>query len=711
MPRRTQVLVALLGLVAVSLPLTPSGGARDIVQALVEAGCLVVAWHHVRRRARVRHHGWTLLVGAVALLATSDAVAALEVDRWHLDLPLVPSHLLALVGYLLLAAAVLQLDRRRSLAVGSPGGIEALIFAVGALTPVLVFLVLPALSRDPLGAIDKAVTIAYALADLVVAAVVARLLLADGRPSRSSRLLSGALVASVAGDAAAWALTSGATTTEPTFVRVLWLLGFVLFAAGVAHPSMEAFTSGGSWSPDAPRRRRVWLMGLGQAMPAFTLLFAWAFDATDWLLVVAVGGLVVSLLVSLRMHGLLAQIGAQSTRLADLARSDELTGLHNRRSWNFELARACRVAAADGRPLSVGLLDLDLFKRYNDSYGHPAGDRLLTAAAQAWRSALRPDEVLARYGGEEFAVLFPGTSVPEAVRRLDEIRGLTPAGQTFSAGVAPWVPGVDPEQAVADADTALYEAKRLGRDRVVAFAAPRRDHSELPYALRTVLQPIVRSGDLSVTAYEALSRFDPATEVEAIFEQAHADGYGDLLEGSAILSALRFPDRPAGVEVFVNVSELVLRSAAFWQVLPQDLIGVVVELHERRHGLDDATVLRMLDRFRERGARICLDDVVATDPDLERVAALHPDVVKIDRSVVAGCDADPVRVQQLRRLLACAREQHAEVCAEGVETLEELQVLRDLEVPLVQGYLLGRPEDHWVEPLQPALRVSGSRAG
>jgi diguanylate cyclase (GGDEF)-like protein len=415
---------------------------------------------------------------------------------------------------------------------------------------------------------------------------------------------------------------------------------------------------------------------------------------------------VVSLLVSARMNGLLDQISDQSSKLADLARSDELTGLHNRRSWNFELARACEQAEAAQRPLAVALLDLDRFKSYNDSYGHPAGDRLLRAAAESWQEALRNGEVLARYGGEEFAMLMPGTEIEAAVARVDALRLLTPGGQSFSAGVAMWKPGTDPEQTVADADTALYQAKRAGRNRVMPFhLEDPKAHPYVPYSLRTVVQPIVRMRDLSVVAYEALSRFDPSTDVEAVFDQAHKDGYGDVLESSAILSGLRFPDRPVDVEVFVNVSERAMTSPHFWQSLPSRLDGVVMELHEGRHGLDDTTLSRMLDRFRDRGARICLDDLVASQDDLDRIVSLRPDLVKVDRSLVTGCDTHPEKLERVEQLLTFARGYGVAVCAEGVETVEELVTLRTLGVPYVQGYLLGRPESHWIEPLQPSFRV------
>jgi EAL domain-containing protein (putative c-di-GMP-specific phosphodiesterase class I) len=190
-----------------------------------------------------------------------------------------------------------------------------------------------------------------------------------------------------------------------------------------------------------------------------------------------------------------------------------------------------------------------------------------------------------------------------------------------------------------------------------------------------------------------------------VFMAAHEEGYGDLLESSAILSGIRFPDRPEGIELFVNVSERAMTSAHFWQTMPARLDGVVMELHETRHGLDDDAISRMLDRFRSRGARICLDDLVASTADLDRIVSLRPDVVKIDRSLVDGCDADPAKAAGIERLLGFATGYGVQVCAEGVETVEELVTLRSLGVPLVQGYLLGRPEGEWIEPLQPAIRV------
>ena len=125
-------------------------------------------------------------------------------------------------------------------------------------------------------------------------------------------------------------------------------------------------------------------------------------------------------------------------RLEQMASTDGLTGLLNRRAWDEALSRETSRARRSGEPLCLALIDLDHFKDFNDECGHQAGDRLLKAAAAAWRGALREVDLLARYGGEEFAVLLPGCGVGEARSVLERVREATPAGITCSAGVAQW---------------------------------------------------------------------------------------------------------------------------------------------------------------------------------------------------------------------------------------------------------------------------------
>ena len=158
------------------------------------------------------------------------------------------------------------------------------------------------------------------------------------------------------------------------------------------------------------------------------------------------------------------------TRLEAVARTDDLTGLANRRAWDEQLPRELARAKRDERPVCVAMVDLDRFKEYNDEHGHQAGDRQLKQIAATWRDVLRPTDVLARYGGEEFVVLLPNCGADRAVEVIERLRGVIPEGETCSAGVASWDRLEGPESLVSRADDALYRAKREGRDRVVSAA-------------------------------------------------------------------------------------------------------------------------------------------------------------------------------------------------------------------------------------------------
>ena len=159
-----------------------------------------------------------------------------------------------------------------------------------------------------------------------------------------------------------------------------------------------------------------------------------------------------------------AQLLAQ---LQETARTDDLTGLPNRRAWEEELPRELARAARDARTVCVAMLDLDRFKRFNDDRGHQAGDRLLKQAAAAWTSNLRSSDMLARYGGEEFCVLLPGCTIENAKALVQRLRAAMPDGETVSAGIACWDETESADELLGRADAALYAAKRGGRDRLV----------------------------------------------------------------------------------------------------------------------------------------------------------------------------------------------------------------------------------------------------
>jgi two-component system cell cycle response regulator len=173
-----------------------------------------------------------------------------------------------------------------------------------------------------------------------------------------------------------------------------------------------------------------------------------------------------------RTKDLQTELVAQGARLEALLREDALTGLSNRRAILTHLAGMVSAARRHGHPLSIAILDLDHFKRINDTHGHKTGDAVLVASAHAMGTHLRAEDQLGRLGGEEFLVLLPDTNGSAAQHVAEKLRAevadaAAPVPVTVSIGLATW-DGEAPEDLLHRADEALYAAKDAGRDRVMA---------------------------------------------------------------------------------------------------------------------------------------------------------------------------------------------------------------------------------------------------
>jgi two-component system cell cycle response regulator len=173
-----------------------------------------------------------------------------------------------------------------------------------------------------------------------------------------------------------------------------------------------------------------------------------------------------------RTKELQQELVAQGARLEALLREDALTGLSNRRAILTQLGGMVSGARRHGHPLSIAILDLDHFKRINDTHGHKTGDEVLVAAAHALATHLRAEDQLGRLGGEEFLILLPDTDAAAATHvaeklRLEVAAAPSPVPVTTSVGVATW-DGETADDLVQRADDALYAAKEAGRDRVMA---------------------------------------------------------------------------------------------------------------------------------------------------------------------------------------------------------------------------------------------------
>lgn len=216
-------------------------------------------------------------------------------------------------------------------------------------------------------------------------------------------------------------------------------------------------------------------------------------------------------------------------------------------------------------------------------------------------------------------------------------------------------------------------------------------------APRIVFQPILGLAVGRVVAYEALARFThggPSLPPDAWFALAHRVGLGPMLEARAVDRCLALGgDRPAGTLLSVNVSPSVLGSRELENVLPDDLTGLQVEITEREVVDDIEAMAGRIAALRERGARIAVDDVGEGYAGLQRVMELAPDLIKLDRALVAGVERQAGKAAMVSAVVQYAAQVNALVCAEGVESLEDLYALAELDVSTAQGWVVGMPGD------------------
>jgi diguanylate cyclase (GGDEF)-like protein len=430
--------------------------------------------------------------------------------------------------------------------------------------------------------------------------------------------------------------------------------------------------------------------------------------------------------IAARLEGVAQTLG----ELTAQATTDPLTGVGNRRSFHTSLEAELKRAERSSTQLTLVLIDLDGFKEINDTHGHPFGDGVLQTIAENVRASLRSSDVLARIGGDEFAVLLPDTPRESAHAlvqraRTDATASVGGVRLTWSAGVASFPADArDAVTLVECADAALYCAKASGRASIYDYdpelTAPRADGDRAtvegllakPDAVVPVFQPLVALATGQVAGYEALARFPhpPARRPDEWFAVAQRVGLGAALEARAVLAAIEPARRPAGTFLSFNLSASALLSDEAIAALPPDLSDIVIEITENERVGADEQLARRLEPLRRRGARIAVDEAGAGYSGLQQVMRIQPDIIKLDRSLVANVDTDPAKAALIDSFVRFARRTGASVCAEGIETPEELRVLADLDVTYGQGFGLARPAVPWA-PVAPWVAAAVRHRG
>jgi diguanylate cyclase (GGDEF)-like protein len=431
-----------------------------------------------------------------------------------------------------------------------------------------------------------------------------------------------------------------------------------------------------------------------------------------------------------------AELEAQHTRLHDLyqtardaALRDSLTGLGNHRAFQEEVSRLVDQARRYGTPFSLILLDIDEFKRVNDTRGHATGDELLAEVGSLIRATVRQADAGYRIGGDEFAILLPRTDCDGAEftarrllsRGLEERRGgRYRAPISFSAGVTACPQfGMTRLELTAQADAALYRGKRAGRTVVSSFDPEiDREHvddgmrSELSTAVAAVIdagklsavyQPIVQLSTGQILGYEGLVRVGPETgfpHTGALFDAAEVAGRVLDLDRTALDSVLRGAGSvPVNTMISLNVSPRSFEvpefnATVFLAIIRRHGVApnrVLLELTERDAIRDPDRLRAAILELQAAGVRIAADDVGAGNAGLRLLSQFRFDVVKIDLSLVQGGAIDDQTLPVIASLVQLARQWGALTIAEGVETEAQLQMIRQLDIDAGQGYLLGRP--------------------
>lgn len=629
--------------------------------------------------------------------------------------------------------------------------VDASVWTIGIATALWEPFIEPTLTAAGSSVLGDVVAMAYPVLDLFLLLMVLRIVV--GRPSLdpATLLLTGALVLQIGLDTVYGAQEVAGTYAAGGVLDTGWMVVSLLLGAMALHPSMRSLTQRSHRPPRQPTYRQLQALLVPALVPVGLLLHlhlvAPSYDLVDELVaVLALAGLLV--LVVARGVGLLRlaeqrsdQLSERSAALQVALRSgeqiaeqlrtridrDQLTGLSSRSRFVERVDAAVAGWQRGGPAPSVAFLDLDDFKTINDTLGHEAGDRLLQALGQRMRSHLAADDVVARLGGDEFAVLLlRGDAEQIAAQLVTALQAPLPIeGRLLRPHVSIGLttvhdPGSSTSDLLAEADIAMYAAKRAGcgwqryRPGMSAALRDRVDvTNQLVRALRAGavqpwFQPVVDLASGRLLGFEALARWttDGGTP-------RPSEGWLPLAEETGII-----------VDIDREVLGLAVQQLAAWRrVLPASTLTMAVNFSGRTlqtPGIDDEVLALLaqadvptalltlevtegvlleehqvgdrLRRLRAAGVVVGLDDFGTGWSSLNYLRRFPVDHLKLDRSFTQDLGRSPVADTIPSAIAQIARGLSLGLVAEGVETPDQRTRLLELGFTTGQGYLFGRAQ-------------------
>jgi diguanylate cyclase len=420
---------------------------------------------------------------------------------------------------------------------------------------------------------------------------------------------------------------------------------------------------------------------------------------------------------ALERHHQKQQMEELNERLEKLSFLDTLTQLLNRRGLQRMLSRELEISGREGANLSVILLDLDNFKPINDTFGHAVGDIVLQELSKVLKRTVRATDYVSRVGGDEFIILLPNTRLAEGVHFSERIRlaisqttVVVAGGQTLkvtaSLGVMSANKRTDSvDSLLEETHAALAKSKRSGKNRVSAGEGwePRSDSVvdtlRAGGCFRSVKQPIWDLAKEKTVGYEFLSRsniggFEMPGE---FFNFSMENNILSVVDQRCLEIALAAANGISpGAEKHVNLFPSTMaefQPEQFSRLFPPvSLCGAYcVEVSEQQILGDPSYLVRVVQELKKRKIGVAIDDVGFGRSCLESLIVLQPDVIKLDKRLVINISHDKSQKEMLRRLLAVVESLHTRIIAEGIETREDLETLKELGVLFGQGFLWGQP--------------------
>ena len=416
--------------------------------------------------------------------------------------------------------------------------------------------------------------------------------------------------------------------------------------------------------------------------------------------------------------------------ISRLARFDSLTSLPNRAMMRQTLDEALRNAAHRQKGCALFMIDLDRFKNVNDTLGHPIGDALLRQVSERLKSVMGNHGQVGRLGGDEFQAVLPGSAdigLLESLARtlIEQVsRPYVIEGHKVTIGASVGIAIGDPGRASADAlvrnaDLALYAAKAAGRGKHRLYEPSM--HSEaaerqlLENDLRQAIdrgeltvhyQPVVRAAGEEISGFEALVRWQhptrgpvgPAKFIPLAEEAGLIGKIGEWVLRTALEEAAQWPET---VRVAVNLSPLQFNDPNVVPMVARHLGETGIQPERLELEITEGVFLAEGDstdetfaKLKKLGVRLALDDFGTGYSSLGYLKKAPFDKIKIDQSFVRGASSDTNRnAAIIRAIVTLAETLGMDTCAEGVETHDDLQLIRELGVSMVQGYIFGKPSE------------------